>query len=250
MLLILPPSESKRPGGETGMRLDLARLSFPELTRAREAALDALVRLSDDVEAAMAALRLGPKLRVEAERNRELLHAPTAPALDRFDGVLYDALDAAMLSVEARSAAGDRVAIASALFGLLGALDPIPAYRLSADSRLPGVRLRALWREPIAQVLAARTGLLLDLRSEAYAALGPIPERDDARYLRVVTDDGAGQRRALNHFNKAGKGALVRALLESGAAPASVDELLAWGRSAGVRLEPGRPGEIALVVGT
>ena len=92
--------------------------------------------------------------------------------------------------------------------------------------------------------IGARSGLILDLRSEAYAALGPAPARADAVFVRVVTEQG-GRRRALNHFNKAGKGALTRRRL---LAPASITRtsapLLAWARAEGVRLEPGAAGEL------
>jgi cytoplasmic iron level regulating protein YaaA (DUF328/UPF0246 family) len=246
MLILLPPSESKRDGGDPGTRLELGALSFPELAAPRRTALAALRALSRNLAAAAGALRLGPGSVRDAAKNRVVRSSPTLPAIDRYDGVLYDALDAASLSASARSFAGERVAIASALFGLVGALDPIPSYRLSHDSRLPGVSLGKLWRAPIAAVLAARPGLVLDLRSEAYAALGPAPE--GAWFVRLVSEDAVGRRRALNHFNKAGKGDFVRRLLLAGLDHPDAESLLAWARSAGIRLERGAPGELDLLV--
>ena len=111
--------------------------------------------------------------------------------------------------------------IHSALFGLVRAGDPIPAYRLSHDSRLPGIGLRRLWAGPIGAVLADLPGLVLDLRSESYVHLGPAP---GAWFVRVVSPSG----RALNHFNKYGKGEFIRALIESGIDHPDVDSLLAW----------------------
>ena len=181
--------------------------------------------------------------------NRALTTSPTLPALDRYDGVLFDALDAS--SPRRRrpgSFAGEHVAIASALFGLTGALDPIPAYRLSHDSRLPGLRLKELWRQPIAAVLAAHPGLILDLRSEGYAELGPIPVRTDAVFVRVVSEGTDGRKRALNHFNKSGKGAFVRQLVTAGIDHPDVASVLEWARASGIRLEPGAEGELDLVV--
>lgn len=248
MLLLLPPSETKRDGGMPGSALDLAVLRLPELTRQRKAAIAALRRLSRTKGAAMAALKLGPTQAAEVRRNRELLVSPVMPALDRFDGVLYDALDAPSLSPQARAFAGEHVLIASALFGLVGALDPVPAYRLSPDSRLPELPLKAHWAAAVRAALASRAGgeLVLDLRSEAYAALGPAPE--GAWFVRVVAEDGAGRRRALNHFNKQGKGELVRRMLDAGRDHADLDALLGWAAEAGIRLEPGAAGELDLVV--
>jgi uncharacterized protein len=253
VLILLPPSETKREGGDAERALDLASLSFPELAAPRRAALAELRSLSTDLTAAVAALKLGPKGAGEAARNREVRRAPVMPAIDRFDGVLFDALDAASLSPAARERAGRLVVVQSALFGLVGALDEIPEYRLSHDSRLPGRTLKTIWRGAGAAVLAERTGLLLDLRSEGYAALSPLPERPDAVFVRVVSDDGSGPRRALNHFNKHGKGVFVRRLLESGAEPDTVPALLEWAAGERIRLEPGaparrgRPAELDLV---
>jgi cytoplasmic iron level regulating protein YaaA (DUF328/UPF0246 family) len=248
VLILLPPSETKRPGGVAGTRLDFGALSYPELGPQRRLLVEAMRTLALDEPAAMVALKLGPTQAGEVRRNRAIRRSPVMPAIDRYDGVLFDALDAATLSPGQRAFAARHLAIASAAFGLTGALDPLPAYRLSHDSRLPGLRLGAVWREPIAALLAATPGLILDLRSEAYAALGPLPDRPDAFYLRVVSEDGAGRRRALNHFNKAGKGAFVRRVLEAGRVHDGTESLLGWARSSGIALHRGAPGELDLVV--
>jgi len=204
--------------------------------------------LSHDLDAMAAALKVGPTLREELERNRALASSPTMPALDRFTGVLFEALGADTLDADARAYAGEHIAIHSALFGLVGALDPVPAYRLSHDSRLPGLSLKKTWAKPVAELLAARDGLILDLRSEAYAALGPAPQREGSYFVRVVADDGDGRTRALNHFNKKGKGEFVRTVLETRPRPRTVDELFAWAAEHGIRLSHGARGELELVV--
>lgn len=247
MLILLPPSETKRAGGAEGSRLAVRSLGFRPLDAARRTALAALEELSRDPDAALVALKLSARQRPEAERNRQLRGAPVLPSLDRYEGVLFDALDAGTLSPEAREFAHAHVAIASALFGLTRALDPIPAYRLSADSRLPGLALKTLWAGPVSEAIAQTPGLVLDLRSEAYAALGPVADRAETAFVRVVSEEG-GRKRALNHFNKAGKGRFVRALLDARIDHGSVGALLDWAQGAGIRLERGAPGELDLVV--
>jgi cytoplasmic iron level regulating protein YaaA (DUF328/UPF0246 family) len=247
MLILLPPSETKRDGGAAGTRLRVDALRFRRLDVARRTVLGALTELAADEDASRTALKLGPTQSGEVARNRVVRRSPLMPAIDRYDGVLYDALDAASLSESARAFASGHVLIASALFGLTGALDPIPAYRLSADSRLPGISLRGLWSGPVSTVLARVSGLVLDLRSEGYAALGPAPVGADSVFLRVTTDAG-GLRRALNHEGKSGKGAFVRRLLEAGVDHPDAASLRAWADSSGIRLEHGEPGELVLVV--
>ncbi|MDR5701294.1 YaaA family protein [Agromyces aerolatus] len=238
MRVLLPPSETKRDGGAPDV-LDVGALSFPSLEPVRDTLVDDVVALAADPQATMRALKLGPRQAGEVDRNAALRNSPTMPAIDRYTGVLYDALDAPSLDTAARRFAGRHVVVHSALFGLVGALDPIPAYRLSHDSRVPGARLKARWRAPIAEVLAAGAGLTLDLRSEGYAELGPLPDHDDAVFVRVVSEDGTGRRRALNHFNKQAKGRFTRALLQDRPALSSIAELVAWAGSAGFVIDAG-----------
>lgn len=232
MLLLLPPSESKRDGG-VGAPLDVSTLAHPELRDLRGELLDHVVELAGDTDAAMRALKLGPRLASEVERNRTLRSTPTMPAIDRYTGVLFDALDAGALSATARSFAAETVVVHSALFGLVGALDLIPAYRLSHDSRVPGVVLRRFWRAALAEQLAGRGGVIVDLRSEGYADLGPAPVREDSVFVRVVSVDSDGRRRALNHFNKQAKGRFTRAFLESRPEIGSLDDLVNWAAAGG-----------------
>lgn len=246
MHILLPPSESKRDGGIPGTALELNALSFPALTPVRRRVLAAVRALSSSRERSAAALGLSKAQYFEVERNRALRHSPAMAAIDRYTGVLYEALDAESLSASAREFARGHLVIHSALFGLLGALDPIPAYRLSHDSRVPDLPLKKTWSAALAGELDALGGLVLDARSESYVKLGPAPK--GAYFLRVVTEGAGGVRRALNHFNKKAKGEFVRELLLAQLDHSTVDSLLYWAAGRGIRLEPGAAGELQLVV--
>ncbi|WP_314855527.1 peroxide stress protein YaaA [uncultured Microbacterium sp.] len=249
MLILLPPSETKRPGGRA-RALDLDALALPQLRPQRDAVIDALVALCADEDDAARVLKLSPRQRGEIADNAALRTAPTLPAVDRYTGVLYDALDASSLGGPEHRWLGAHVLIQSAPFGLVGALDAIPAYRLAAGTSLPGLpALRRVWADATATALAeAAPRFVLDLRSEAYAALGPVPAGTRTAYLRVVTDAGDGTVRALNHFNKHAKGDLVRRLAASRPRITNADALCAWAGEAGLVLRPGAPGELDLVV--
>jgi uncharacterized protein len=246
VLILLPPSETKRDGGAEGSQLDLNALSFPSLSRARKSAIAGLRAISKSVAASTKSLGLGPTQRFEIDRNRALATSATMSAIERYTGVLYDAIDVASLDAAPREFLSRHVVIHSALFGLVRAGDPIPAYRFSHDTRIPGTSLSKIWRDANAAVLEGEAGLVLDLRSESYVHLGPASDR--AVFLRVVSDDGTGHRRALNHFNKHGKGELVRAMAGAGAEFKTVADLVDWSRSAGINLAAGAEGELDLVV--
>ncbi len=245
MLILLPPSETKAAGGD-GPPLDLAALSAPELTPVRAEIAEALVKLAGDVPAARAALGLSPKQDDEIERNAALWTSGTLPALQRYTGVLYDALDVGSMTRAQRARAGRRLAVGSALFGLVGADDPIPAYRLSAGSSLPGLpTLRALWKPALAPVLAGIDDLVVDLRSGSYAALAPVP---GAVTLEVLSERPDGSRSVVSHFNKAHKGRVARLLATTTAEPDGVVRLRSLLRRAGLHVEHPGGGALTLVV--
>lgn len=239
MLILLPPSESKRPGG-LGAAVRLDELALPELRPQREAVVAALVSLSVDPATAARVLKLGATQLGEIAVNAAVRTAPTLPAVDRYTGVLYDAVDAASLDSAARRWLGRHVLIHSAPFGPVGALDAIPAYRLGATASLPGLApLRRVWAAPVAAALAAAADerFVLDLRSEAYVALGPLDGGVASAYVRVVTEGPGGAVRALNHFNKHAKGDLVRRLAVTRPRIASARGFVAWAATAGLRAE-------------
>ncbi len=171
VLILLPPSEGKTDRAR-GRPLDLARLSFPELTPTRERVLAALARVSTAPDAAHR-LGVSPRLTEEIARNTRLDRAPARPAGQVYSGVLYDALDLPSLEGAARRRASRWVVVTSALFGAVRLGDPIPPYRLSMSVSLEGLGpLAATWRPvldgPLTQVAGA--GIVLDCRSSTYAA--------------------------------------------------------------------------------
>ncbi|MFJ6214834.1 peroxide stress protein YaaA [Streptomyces sp. NPDC092296] len=236
MLVLLPPSEGKAGSGE-GAPLDLAGLSLPALNPARTAVLDALVALcsAEDQAPAMAALGLSPGLRGEPARNAALRTAPALPADRLYTGVLYDALDPASLGAPARTLAQRSLLVVSGLWGALRPGDRIPPYRCSMGVKLPPLGpLGTYWRKALGEVLpgVAGSGLVLDLRSTAYAAAwrptGEVAARTaTVRVLHEREVGGVAKRSVVSHFNKATKGRLVRDLLQAGAEPADPAELVA-----------------------
>lgn len=213
MLILLPPSEGKtRP--ETGPALDFDTLSSPELNPVREQLLRALVKLSGTKRAAEV-LGLGPKQSTEIEHNRGLLDAPTARADHIYTGVLFGELDAQSFDDSSRARFEERVAIASALFGLVRPHDQIPAYRMSGSVTLPRLgSVSSRWKPVIPEAISrlAEDGLVVDLRSGTYVALGKPEEHVESTTMRVL-QEANGKRSIVSHFNKATKGRIVRDLV-------------------------------------
>jgi cytoplasmic iron level regulating protein YaaA (DUF328/UPF0246 family) len=234
VLVLLPPSEGKAASAAE-KPLALGDLSLPELNPARERVLAALVELSTgDQDRAAEVLGLSPGLRGELLRNAALRTAGALPAGELYTGVLYDALELSTLSPEALARAESSLLVFSGLWGAVRIGDRIPPYRCSGGVKLPPLgALGSYWRPLTAEVLpgVAGDGLVLDLRSAAYAALwrptGEVAGRTaTVRVLHEREVGGVLKRSVVSHFNKATKGRLVRDLLEAGAAPGSPAELV------------------------
>ncbi|MFE9447912.1 peroxide stress protein YaaA [Streptomyces sp. NPDC006739] len=242
MLVLLPPSEGKASSGR-GAPLKLESLSLPGLTAAREAVLGELVELCagdpDQNEKAREVLGLSEGLRGEVAKNAGLRTAGARPAGEIYTGVLYDALDLASLDPAAKKRARRSLLVFSGLWGAVRVSDRIPSYRCSMGVRLPGLgALGAHWRTPMASALpeAAGDGLVLDLRSAAYAAAWK-PKGEIAGRTATVRVLHAPTRKVVSHFNKATKGRIVRSLLAAGTAPASPAELVEALRDLGYEVE-------------
>lgn len=235
MLIVLPPSETKAGGGR-GAPLDLDALSLPTLTPIRRKLAEAIVSLADDHDASRRALGLGASATPEIERNAQLWTSPTRPAIERYTGVLFDALDYPSLSRAGKNKAIDRLAVGSALFGVVRAGDLIPAYRLSAGSKIPGFRtLAAEWKPALPEALAALgEDVVIDLRSGGYQQLGPVP---DAITVTVLTEGPDGTRTVVSHFNKHHKGVVARSLIRSRKQVRDINSLAAIVADGGQRAE-------------
>ncbi|MFJ9668477.1 peroxide stress protein YaaA [Streptomyces sp. NPDC101219] len=247
MLVLLPPSEGKAASGR-GAPLRTESLSLPGLTAARNAVLDELVDLcTGDEDKAREVLGLSEGLRGEVAKNAELRTAGARPAGEIYTGVLYDALGLATLDTAAKRRAARSLLVFSGLWGAVRVTDRIPSYRCSMGVRLPGLgALGAHWRAPMAEVLpeAAGSGLVLDLRSAAYATAWK-PKGEVAGRTATVRVLHAPTRKVVSHFNKATKGRIVRSLLSTGSAPGDPAELVDALRELGYEVEceaPARAG--------
>ncbi|WOI56138.1 peroxide stress protein YaaA [Palleronia sp. LCG004] len=185
---------------------------------ARELSVDdlkALMGLSDDL----------------ARLNRDRFHAMdeasdadnSRPAALVFAGDTYQGLEARTMEPHAIAFAEDRLRILSGLYGLLGPLDSIQAYRLEMGSRLRsgrGGNLYAFWGDRIARALDAQaaaigTDTLVNCASQEY--FGAVDRK--ALGLRVITprflEDGPKGPRVVSFHAKRARGAMARFVCEN-----------------------------------
>jgi cytoplasmic iron level regulating protein YaaA (DUF328/UPF0246 family) len=194
-LLLLPPSEGKAVGG-TGPAWPAGPQRFPTLEHARRTVLDAL-------------------------GDPTVTDGRTRPAIERYTGVLYGALDYGSLPPAQRRRIDAQVVIVSGLWGLVAPRDRIPAYRLKMGASLPSLgKLSTWWRptlSPLLDELAGRRTVwnLLPIEHDAAWRSSRRHGRTvRVRFLDDVERDGRRELVAVNHWNKLLKGALVRYVVE------------------------------------
>lgn len=237
MLLLLPPSETKKIGG-TNLTIEQVHLSYGQLNEARDLVLEALLKVCKNKAEATKVLKLSPKQLGDRELNLAIRKAPTMPAFERYGGTLYKAIGTDTFTRHEVDVMRENVLVQSALFGLISATDRIPWYRLSANTALPKANLKKVWQEHSDAAYNRLVDMpIIDLRSKAYVDLAPIPEHLDSYWVEVVAEDAKGQRRALNHFNKTAKGELVGAFVRAKTAPRTLTQLKALAKKAGLGLE-------------
>jgi len=238
-LILLPPSEGKAPGGD-GAPWQPGTMAV-DLDARRQKALAGLARAMRQ-NATLRAKLLGVKgvaLAAATEANRTVRSAPTMPAIDRYTGVLYEALDAASLPAAARRRLDASVLVVSGLWGLVAPSDPIPDYKLKMGAALPGLgRTTTWWRDELSTRLAeAGNGRRIwNLLPNEHAAAWVAPAGTAQLTVRFLERRPDGSLVAVSHWNKLLKGALVRHLLEH--PKAAPDDLADWHHPLGYRLDP------------
>ena len=174
MLILLPPSEKKKVA-TSPEKFDLSSLTFASELSA---------------------------IRSQATAGYD--SSQTLPAIEIYDGVLYQGLGWDSLSAIQKKRANSRVLIVSALFGLIKPLDQIFQYKIKIDNKF--------WRDAIAAVSEKFVNeLIIDCRSSTYKSIWTInPEKTvDVRVFKVTS----AERSVITHMSKKYRGELTRHLL-------------------------------------
>ena len=220
-LILLPPSEGKSSGGD-GLPWFKNTQSFPELESARKEVIKALKSAMEaPVGERSKLLGVGESKTDEATKaNLSVDTGKTSPAIERYTGVLYDALEYGSLSSKLKKRVDSQVVIFSGLWGILRPGDHVPDYKLKMGAKLPVLgKPSTFWKPFISSSLAkAASGVVWDLLPNEHSA-GWDPSIAGTRIRVSFLDDVVKNKKrtlvTVSHWNKLLKGSLVRFLVES-----------------------------------
>ena len=220
-LILLPPSEGKATGGK-GEPWQAGTTSFTALDGDRALVIRRLATAMRGSVAARSKL-LGVKglaLAAATDANLRITSSPTLPAIERYTGVLYAALDPSTLPPRVRARLACQVITFSALWGLVSPTDLIPDYKLKMSASLAHTgRLASFWKPRIDSALSPLTerrtvwNLLPNDHHSAWSGAPTATSEISVRFLDEVERDGTRQLISVSHWNKLLKGALVRHVL-------------------------------------
>lgn len=213
--ILLPPSESKEPGG----RGEAAPGIFDgPLATQRDEVLRALretLRAASPERVARVLNVRGQNLERAEETTRQLLAgtAPLLPAWQRFDGVVWKHLDPASL----REGQRRRLLVPSGVYGLSSGTDQIADFRLTMKVSLDGLgNLATFWRTALtAQLESLAPAQLVSVLPKEHAAAIGASEILSRRLVTVsfLHHDGQG---VAGHDAKAVKGVVARRIVQEG----------------------------------
>ena len=239
-LILLPPSEGKASGGD-GPPWTRGSLSIDlDVERTRVIRTLAAAMKGDEASRAKLLDVKGKALVAATAANRAVAKAPTLPAIERYTGVLYDAIDHRSLSAVHRRRLDASVVIFSGLWGAVMPADPIPDYKLKMGAALaPMGKLSTWWRRPLSARLAelAAGRHVWNLLPNEHALAWDPPAGLEQWTVRFL-ERRNGTLVTVSHDNKSLKGALVRYLLANPSAEPA--DLATWKHPAGFRLDKKR----------
>ena len=200
-VILIPPSEGKTPDGN--------KPPLSEISKETQHILG----LWKNVPKNAWGKALGVKSKAldkAIEINKNILSAQTFPAIERYSGVVYDAIDYASLKPSAKIFFDKHVRIVSAVFGLLAPTDLIPNYKFKINNFGADKYWRAINKDRL------KDTFVIDLLPQAHKKAVECIESHaiDFHFLKN------GKKVPAGHHGKRVKGRFVRWLAEQG----SVDE--------------------------
>lgn len=220
MLILLSPAKSLDFETDVSRKLQTEPEFVPQaavlmdvLRKKSSASLQKLMKLSE---------ALGD---LNHQRNQQWLEEPdaqmTRPAVNAFQGDVYQGLDVSSLTVPQQKRLQKHVRILSGLYGVLRPFDAIQAYRLEMGTKLKtrgGGTLYDFWGDTISERLQQTlqdlgSSLVVNLASNEYSRAARLKQLDASVVTPAFRDWKNGQYKMISFFAKKARGMMARYLI-------------------------------------
>jgi cytoplasmic iron level regulating protein YaaA (DUF328/UPF0246 family) len=190
-IILIPPSEGKADGGHNKPLKSVSGIAADLIEAIKEADPIKLYGLKKTA------------LEKAITVNKEVLTSKTMPAIERYTGVVYDAID--YQTLKNKSDFDKKVLIVSGLFGLVSPSDLIPNYRLKIDK----LKAAKLWVNSNSEQL--KNKFVIDLLPQAHKKAVKYDHGIEVEFVLKK----AGKKMPAGHQGKHIKGRFVRWLIEN-----------------------------------
>ncbi|WP_320035483.1 YaaA family protein [Halarcobacter sp.] len=210
MKILLAPAETKNSGGEEASFCK-DNFCFPELFSKREDVFNIYEDLLANSSIEELSKWFGLKKLDDVEKYKESLkQKPTMKAINRYNGVAFDALEYNSLSNVEQKYIDENVILFSNLFGPILAKDLIPDYKYKQGAKLPNINVEKFYMDNFTESLDAFIGEeVIDLRAGFYEKFYKVKKAN------VLTFKFVKDGKVVSHWAKFYRGKLLQEIAKN-----------------------------------
>lgn len=210
MKILLAPAETKNEGGK-GQPFCKENFFLDELFSKRERIFEAYEAHLKDLSTEELSAWFGLKKLDDVKKyQNSLRNKPTMKAIERYNGVAFDALSYETLNTDAQAYIHDNVILFSNLFGPIQASDMIPDYKYKQGAKLPNINAEKFFIENFTLALDEYLeDEVLDLRAGYYEKFYKI------KNASVITLKFIKEGKVVSHWAKHYRGAVLKVLAQN-----------------------------------
>jgi len=210
MKILLAPAEAKNSGGDSSS-FSNENFSFPQLFSKREEIINIYEDVLKNSTIEELSKWFGLKNLKDVEKYKEsLINKPTMKAINRYNGVAFDALDYKNLQVDEQKYIDENVVLFSNLFGPILAKDLIPDYKYKQGAKLPNISVEKFYLDNFTDTLDDFVGdELIDLRAGFYEKFYK------AKKANVLTFKFIKEGKVVSHWAKFYRGKVLQEIAKN-----------------------------------
>ncbi|RXJ58188.1 YaaA family protein [Candidatus Marinarcus aquaticus] len=207
MKILLAPAETKNSGGNQAV-YGKNNFCFPQLFEKRDAIVQMYEAHVKHLDPKALSAWFGLKNDKEVQKYAHtLLDKPGMKAIQRYNGVAFDALEYDNLTTKAQAYIDKNVVLFSNLFGPILACDIIPDYKYKQGAKLPNISVERYYCENFTDALDNFLGEeVLDLRAGFYEKFYKV------KHANVLTFKFIKEGKVVSHWAKHYRGRVLNAV--------------------------------------